>query len=237
MTPILCTEPDQAVAGITDGSTVLIGGFGMAGMPVEPIDALIRTVLAAFFARPRTENSVLLPAAIRFLGFRPALPGRGDRAGTRPARQPGQADARHRSRNRCLLHSSGCRYSAGRKQGTREINGRTHVLHCPIHGEVALIKAHRADLGNLIYRKTARDFGPVMATATTTVIGQVGEVGEIGELDPEDIVRQGVYVDGLVAARTAHWTSARSERFCPATFPPGPRQNSASANPPLWPTT
>ena len=82
---------------------------------------------------------------------------------------------------------------------TREINGRTYVLEYPIHGDVALIKAHRADrLGNLVYRKTARNFGPVMATAAATVVAQVSEVVEIGELDPENIVTQGIYVDRMV---------------------------------------
>ena len=82
---------------------------------------------------------------------------------------------------------------------TREINGRTHVLEYPIHGDVALIKAHRADrLGNLVYRKTARNFGPVMATAARTVVAQVGEVVEVGRLDPENIVTPGIYVDRLV---------------------------------------
>jgi 3-oxoadipate CoA-transferase alpha subunit len=83
---------------------------------------------------------------------------------------------------------------------TREINGRTQVLEYPIHGDVALIKAHRADrLGNLVYRKTARNFGPVMATAASTVVAQVSVVVEIGGLDPENIVTPGIYVDRLVA--------------------------------------
>src|SRR6188472_4700356 len=82
---------------------------------------------------------------------------------------------------------------------TREIDGRTYVLEYPIRGDVALVGALRADrAGNLVYRKTARNFGPVMATAATTVVAQISEVVEIGQLDPENIVTQGIYVDRLV---------------------------------------
>ena len=82
---------------------------------------------------------------------------------------------------------------------TREIAGRTYVLEYPIHGDVALIGAHRADrMGNLVYRKTARNFGPVMATAAATVIAQVAEVVEVGELDPEAVVTPSIYVDRVV---------------------------------------
>ncbi len=79
---------------------------------------------------------------------------------------------------------------------TREIDGRTYVLELPIRGDVALIGAHRADrAGNLVYRKTARNFGPVMATAATTVVAQVADVVETGEIDPEVVVTPGIYVD------------------------------------------
>jgi 3-oxoadipate CoA-transferase alpha subunit len=82
---------------------------------------------------------------------------------------------------------------------TREIDGRTYVLEYPIHGDVALVGAHRADrMGNLVYRKTARNFGPVMATAARTVVAQVREVVEVGELDPEVIVTPSIYVDRVV---------------------------------------
>ena len=78
----------------------------------------------------------------------------------------------------------------------RTIDGRDYVLEYPIHGDVALIKAHRGRPGgNLVYRKTARNFGPVMATAATTTIAQVDEVVEAGELDPEAIVTPGIFVD------------------------------------------
>jgi 3-oxoadipate CoA-transferase alpha subunit len=81
----------------------------------------------------------------------------------------------------------------------REIDGRHYVLEYPIRGDVALIGAHLADrMGNLVYRKTARNFGPVMATAATTTIAEVGRVVETGELDPEVVVTPGIFVDRVV---------------------------------------
>jgi 3-oxoadipate CoA-transferase alpha subunit len=82
----------------------------------------------------------------------------------------------------------------------RTIDGRDYVLEYPIRGDLALVKAHRADTaGNLVYRRTARNFGPVMATAATTTIAQVGEVVAAGALDPEAVVTPGIYVDRVVA--------------------------------------
>ena len=82
----------------------------------------------------------------------------------------------------------------------REIDGRTYVLELPIRGDLALVKAHVADrMGNLVYRKTARNFGPVMATAATTVVAQVDRVVETGGLDPEAVVTPSIYVDRVVA--------------------------------------
>ena len=88
---------------------------------------------------------------------------------------------------------------------TREIDGRVHILEYPIRGDLALVKAHVADrMGNLVYRKTARNFGPVMATAATTVAVQVARVVNIGELDPEAVVTPSIYVDRIVTIRQEH---------------------------------
>jgi 3-oxoadipate CoA-transferase alpha subunit len=82
---------------------------------------------------------------------------------------------------------------------TRTIDGRDHVLEYPIKGDVALIAAHAGDrLGNLVYRKTARNFGPVMATAAALTIAQVSHVVEVGDLDPETVVTPCVYVDRIL---------------------------------------
>ena len=82
---------------------------------------------------------------------------------------------------------------------TRTIDGRDYVLEMPIRGDVALIGAHAGDpMGNLVYRKTARNFGPVMATAATMTIAQVTHIVETGDLDPEVVVTPGIYVDRIV---------------------------------------
>ena len=83
---------------------------------------------------------------------------------------------------------------------SRVIAGRPHVLEYPIHADVALIKARASDRwGNLVYRKTARNFGPVMATAAACTIVEVSEVVDLGELDPESIVTPGIFVHRVVA--------------------------------------
>jgi 3-oxoadipate CoA-transferase alpha subunit len=217
MTATLYPDPDQAVDGITDGSVILIGGFGMAGMPVELIDALIRTEagdltvvsnnagngdtgLAALLAAgrvrkmvcsfPRQSDSWVFDRLYRAREIELELVPQGNLAERMRAAGAGIGAF-------YTPTSAGTPLAEGKE--TREIGGRLHVLEFPIHGDVALIKAQRADrLGNLVYRKTARNFGPVMATAAATVIAQVTEVVEIGELDPENIVTQGIYVDRLV---------------------------------------
>jgi 3-oxoadipate CoA-transferase alpha subunit len=89
----------------------------------------------------------------------------------------------------------------------RTIDGRDYVLEYPIKGDVALISAHRSDrMGNLVYRKTARNFGPVMATAATSTIVQVSEVVPTGSLDPEAVVTPGIFVDRVVRVETRSHT-------------------------------
>ncbi len=90
---------------------------------------------------------------------------------------------------------------------TRVIDGREYVLELPIRGDYALISAHRADgMGNLVYRKTARNFGPVMAAAAATTIVQVAEVVPTGSLDPEAVVTPAIYVDRVVQVDPRHYT-------------------------------
>ena len=92
--------------------------------------------------------------------------------------------------------------TAGRE--TRRIDGRDYVLEYPIHADYALIKAHKADRwGNLVYRKTARNFGPVMAMAAKTTVVEVDEVVELGALDPESIVTPGIFVHHVVRVSRA----------------------------------
>ncbi|MEU5099136.1 3-oxoacid CoA-transferase subunit A [Streptomyces sp. NPDC020996] len=222
MTVQLCDHADEAVAGIEDGSTVLVGGFGMAGMPVELIDALIRqgakdltvvsnnagngdTGLAALLAKGRVRKVVC------------SFPRQADswvfdglyRAGEIELEVVPQGNLAERIRAAgagigAFFCPTGVGTLLAEGKETRVIDGRTYVLEYPIKGDVALIGAHRADrMGNLVYRKTARNFGPVMATAATTVIAQVREIVETGTIDPETVVTPSIYVDRVVQETTA----------------------------------
>jgi 3-oxoadipate CoA-transferase alpha subunit len=209
---------DKAVADVADGATVLIGGFGPAGMPVALIDALIRqgateltivnnnagngdTGLAALLATgrvrkvicsfPRQQDSWVFDGLYREGRIELELVPQGNLAERMRAAGAGIG---------AFFCPTGVGTPLAEGKESRVIEGRTYVLEYPIHGDVALIGAHRADrMGNLVYRKTARNFGPVMATAATTVVAQVREVVEVGELDPEVVVTPSIYVDRVVA--------------------------------------
>ncbi|MCX4904242.1 3-oxoacid CoA-transferase subunit A [Streptomyces sp. NBC_00878] len=218
----LCTDADEAVAGIEDGSTVLVGGFGMAGMPVDLIDALIRqgakdlTVVSNNAGNGDTGLAALL-AEGRVRKVICSFPRQADshvfdglyRAGKIELELVPQGNLAERIRAAGAgLGAFFCPTAVGtllaEGRETREIDGRAYVLEYPIRGDVALIGAHRADrMGNLVYRKTARNFGPVMATAASTVIAQVHEVVETGMIDPETVVTPSIYVDRVVREVTA----------------------------------
>ena len=216
---IVCDTTDQAVAGVEDGATVLIGGFGMAGMPVALIDALIRqgasdlTVVSNNAGNGDTGLAALL-AAGRVRKMVCSFPRQSDswvfdglyRAGRIELEVVPQGNLAERMRAAgagigAFFCPTGVGTPLAEGKEEREIDGRRYVLEYPIKGDVALIGAHRADrAGNLVYRKTARNFGPVMATAATTVVAQVREVADIGAIDPEVVVTPGIYVDRVVAA-------------------------------------
>jgi 3-oxoadipate CoA-transferase, alpha subunit len=215
----LCDTAAEAVEGIADGSTVLVGGFGMAGMPVQLIDALIEqgatdltvvsnnagngdTGLAALLAKgrvrkmvcsfPRQADSWVFDGLYRDGKIELELVPQGNLAERMRAAGAGIG---------AFFSPTGVGTPLAEGKEIREIDGRTYVLEYPIRGDVALVGAHRADrMGNLVYRKTARNFGPVMATAATTTIVQVREVVETGALDPETIVTPSIYVDRVVQA-------------------------------------
>jgi len=214
----ICDSAAEAVAGIEDGSTVLIGGFGMAGMPVELVDALIGqgakdltvvsnnagngdTGLAALLAKgrvrkmvcsfPRQSDSWVFDGLYRAGKIELDLVPQGNLAERMRAAGAGIG---------AFYCPTGVGTPLAEGKEVREIDGRTYVLEYPIRGDVALIGAHVSDrMGNLVYRKTARNFGPVMATAAKLVIAQVSEVVETGRLDPEAIVTPSIYVDRVVA--------------------------------------
>ncbi|MBZ6247897.1 3-oxoacid CoA-transferase subunit A [Streptomyces olivaceus] len=222
MTTQLCADADVAVAGVEDGSTVLVGGFGMAGMPVALIDALIRqgakdlTVVSNNAGNGDTGLAALL-AEGRVRKVICSFPRQTDshvfdglyRAGRIELEVVPQGSLAERMRAAGAgIGAFYCPTGAGtllaEGKETRVIDGRPHVLEYPIRGDVALIGAHRADrMGNLVYRKTARNFGPVMATAATTVVAQVREIVETGALDPETVVTPSIYVDRVVQEGTA----------------------------------
>ncbi|MEV6161929.1 3-oxoacid CoA-transferase subunit A [Streptomyces sp. NPDC052052] len=217
MSAQVCAHADEAVAGIEDGSTVLVGGFGMAGMPVDLIDALIRqgakdltvvsnnagngdTGLAALLAKGRVRKVICsFPRQADSWVFDDLY-----RAGRIELEVVPQGNLAERMRAAgagigAFFCPTGVGTLLAEGKETREIDGRTYVLEYPIKGDVALIGAHRADrMGNLVYHKTARNFGPVMATAATTVIAQVREIVETGRIDPETVVTPSIYVDRVV---------------------------------------
>ena len=217
VTAVVCPSVTAAVAGIRDGSTVLVGGFGMAGMPVQLIDGLIDqgatdltvvsnnagngdTGLAALLAKrrvrkmicsfPRQADSWVFDGLYRSGAIELEVVPQGTLAERIRAAGAGLGG---------FYCPTGVGTLLAEGKETREIDGRRYVLELPIHGDVALIAARNADrMGNLVYRKTARNFGPVMATAADLVIAQVDEVVPTGALDPETVVTPCIYVDRVV---------------------------------------
>src|SRR6476661_8837488 len=214
----ICDDAAEAVAGIDDGATVLVGGFGMAGMPTRLIDALIEqgatdlTVVSNNAGNGDTGLAALL-AAGRVRKMVCSFPRQSDswvfdglyRAGKIELEVVPQGNLAERMRAAgagigAFFSPTGVGTPLAQGKEVREIDGRTYVLELPIRGDVALIGAHVSDrMGNLVYRKTARNFGPVMATAATTSIVQVSQVVETGSLDPEAVVTPSIYVDRVVA--------------------------------------
>lgn len=213
----VCGTVDEAVAGVADGATVLIGGFGVAGMPFDLIDALIRqgasdlTVVSNNAGNGDAGLAALL-AAGRVRKIICSFPRQPDshvfdslyRAGRIELELVPQGNLAERMRAAgagigAFFCPTGVGTPLAEGKETRIIDGRTYVLEYPIHGDVALIKAETADrMGNLVYRKTARNFGPVMAMAAASTIVQVRRIVEPGGLDPEVIVTPGIFVDRVV---------------------------------------
>lgn len=217
MSATVTADPAEAVSGIEDGSTVLIGGFGMAGMPVTLIDALIRhgasdlTVVSNNAGNGDTGLAALL-AAGRVRKMICSFPRQSDswvfdglyRAGKIELEVVPQGNLAERMRAAgagigAFFTPTGVGTPLAEGKETRTIDGRDYVLELPIKGDAALIAAHTGDrMGNLTYRKTARNFGPVMATAARTTIVEVAHVVEIGAIDPEVVVTPGIYVDTML---------------------------------------
>jgi 3-oxoadipate CoA-transferase alpha subunit len=197
----------EAVADVHDGATVMIGGFGTAGMPSELIEALIEqgardlTVVNNNAGNADTGLAALLKTK-RVRKIICSFPRQTDswvfdelfRAGAIELELVPQGNLAERIR---AAGGYGTLLAEGKE--TREINGRQYVLEYPIHADFALIKADRGDRwGNLVYRKTARNFGPIMASAAKCAIAQVRETVDLGGLDPETIVTPGIFVQRIV---------------------------------------
>ncbi len=210
-------DVDAAVADIADGATVMIGGFGSAGQPVELIEALVRRGAGDLTVISNNAGSgdVGLAALIgegRVRKIICSFPRQSDshhfdatyRAGKIELELVPQGNLAERIRSAgagigAFFSPTGYGTPLAEGKEVREIDGRHYVLEYPIRADVALIKAHIADdAGNLVYRKTARNFGPVMATAATTTIAQVCEIVPAGQLDPEVVVTPGIHTNRLV---------------------------------------
>jgi 3-oxoadipate CoA-transferase alpha subunit len=214
---------DAAVADVRDGATVMIGGFGNAGMPAELIDALIRqgardltvvnnnagnadTGLAALLKMkrvrkiicsfPRQTDSWVFDALYRAGEIELELVPQGNLAERIRAAGAGIG---------AFFTPTGYGTPLAQDKETRRIDGRDYVLEYPIKADYALIKADRADRwGNLVYRKTARNFGPIMASAAKCTVVQVREIVPLGGLDPEAVVTPGIFVHRVVAVPATH---------------------------------
>ncbi|WP_393949614.1 3-oxoacid CoA-transferase subunit A [Kluyvera intermedia] len=203
----------DAVAGINDGATVMIGGFGPAGQPTQLIDALIeqgardltiinnnagngeiglaallkagrvRKMICSF---PRQVDSQIFDDLYRRGEVELELVPQGNLAARIQAAGAGLG---------AIFTPTGYGTPLAEGKETREIDGRHYVLEYPIKADFALIKAHQGDRwGNLVYRKAARNFGPIMATAATTTIAEVTNLVTLGSLDPENIITPGIFV-------------------------------------------
>lgn len=212
-----CDSAASAVADIHDGATIMIGGFGEAGSPIELIHALIdrgvkgltvisnntgsgRVGLAALIANgqvakmicsyPRSTNSMVFPELYRAGKIALELVPQGTLAERIRAGGAGIP---------AFYTPTAVGTQLGEGKEVRRFGGRDYLLETALHADVALVRADRADrYGNLVYNKTARNFGPLMCMAARTAIVQVRKVVELGELDPECIVTPGLFVKRIV---------------------------------------
>jgi len=213
----IVSSVEAALADVRDGSTLLIGGFGGAGVPAELIEALIaqgaceltvvnnnagnaefgvaallkaRRVRKIVCSYPRQTDSHVFEALYRAGKIELELVPQGTLSERMRAAGAGIG---------AFYTPTGYGTELAKGKETRVIEGKGYVLEYPIRGDVALVKAERGDRwGNLVYRKSARNFGPTMASAAKCTIAQVYEIAELGALDPECIVTPGIFVTRVV---------------------------------------
>lgn len=215
-------RPADALADVPDGATVMIGGFGGAGQPAELIEALIEqgarelTIVNNNAGNGETGLAALLKAG-RVRKIVCSFPRQADshvfdalyRAGRIELELVPQGNLAERIRAAgagigAFFTPTGFGTELARGRETRRIDGRDHVLEYPIRADFALLRAERGDRwGNLVYRKAARNFNPIMATAAACTVAQVREFVPLGALDPEVIVTPGIFVNRLVTVPPA----------------------------------
>jgi 3-oxoadipate CoA-transferase, alpha subunit len=215
---------EAALADVPHGATIMIGGFGEAGQPRELIDAVIAqgakdlTIVNNNAGNGETGLAALLKAR-RVRKIICSFPRQTDsyvfdelyRGGKIELELVPQGNLAERIRAAgagigAFFTPTGYGTDLAKDKETRIIDGKPYVLEYPIHADFALVKALKADRwGNLVYRKTARNFGPIMASAAKCSVVQVREIVELGELDSEAIVTPGIFVKRvvLVAATSA----------------------------------
>ncbi len=213
----IVASPEEALKDVPDGATVMISGFGTAGQPAQLIDALIAqgardltivnnnagngdTGLAALLkarrvrkivcSYPRQADSHVFDALYRAGDIELELVPQGNLAERIRAAGAGIGG---------FFTPTGYGTPLADGKETRVLDGKPMVFETAIHADFALVKAHRADRwGNLVYRMTARNFGPVMAMAARRTVVQVDELVTLGDLDPETVVTPGIFVDRIV---------------------------------------
>ena len=218
---------EEAIAGVPDGATVMISGFGGAGQPAELIDALIAqgakdlTIVNNNAGNGETGLAALLKAR-RVRKIICSFPRQVDsqvfdglyRAGQIELELVPQGNLAERIRAAgagigAFFTPTGYATQLAEGKETRIINGRGYVLEYPIYADFALVKADRGDRwGNLVYRKTARNFGPIMATAAKCTVVQVREIVPLGALDPEAVVTPGIFVHRVVQVASVRAAAA-----------------------------
>lgn len=221
------TDIDSAVADVFDGAVVMVGGFGPAGQPSELLDALIRRKprgltlisnnagngdygLAALLKAgcvkkvicsfPRQVDSWVFDDLYRRGEVALELVPQGNLAARIQAGGSGLGG---------IFTPTGFGTELAQGKETRRIDGKDYVFETPLKADFALIKALKADRwGNLVFDKTGRNFGPIMATAAACTIVQVSETVALGELDPEAVVTPGIFVQRVVSVAAALKESA-----------------------------
>lgn len=218
----ICPSLEAALSDIPDGASIMIGGFGDAGVPFQMVDALIAQgakdlTIISNNAGTGDQGIAALIKLGRVKKIVCSFPRQADSKAFDERYLSGELvlDLVPQGNLAERIRAAGAGIGAfftptaygtllAEGKETREINGRHYVLEYPIFADYAFIKAHKGDaLGNLVYHKTARNFGPVMATAAKCTIAQVSEVVAVGDLDPETVITPGIFVKRVVAVKPA----------------------------------